>query len=281
LHLSHILDAEEDGEAGNDETGDAGEEESPEGEAEVDCVESLQPEGTKSIYTGSSEYYCEVKMVRLTETEDQNSVLFTLEINARGDDSLGALAAPDGSILSVDGDAFSPSDQRLYLQDRYQCVGELDFLVSIEGRDMTQIVVAFAYRKDYHPAVLAIPYAAEREVELPTCSTGGHSMKISDYQEGNYEMGYVCDICRQHKTGMRWFCEACSSDKCFSCEPLKVFYPKSAEGAPMERCWGDSYGCRNCDNCGRSDLHYDPEFYIAPQENYDLCLPCACDQYHN
>lgn len=243
----------------------------------------LQPEGTKSVYSGSSSYYCEVKQIRLTElvNHDGDAARFTLDINARGDDSLGALDFPDDSILTVNDQSYSLNDKRLYVQDRFQCIGELDFIIPLEDVDITQAVVTFTFSVDYRPAILAMPCAAEREVDIPHCATGQHLMKISDYQQGDYEAGYICEICQQHKAGMRWYCPNCSSDKCFACEPLRVLYPKSGEGSAMERCWGESYGGRNCDGCGRTDLQDDPEFYVEPHENYDLCLCCACDQYQN
>jgi hypothetical protein len=60
------------------------------------------------------------------------------------------------------------------------------------------------------------------------CCKNGHEMVISDYAEGGYQYGYVCDSCfgqssRGHCGGgmERWACtlDGCSNDICFECFP--------------------------------------------------------------
>ena len=67
----------------------------------------------------------------------------------------------------------------------------------------------------------------------PICDRG-HTMVVSDYAEGAYRSGYVCNACSKassagHLGGSRrrWFCRECSDDYCFAChpEPASIFFP--------------------------------------------------------
>ena len=62
----------------------------------------------------------------------------------------------------------------------------------------------------------------------PKCSAH-HDMIVSDYSEGGYSSGYVCDKCRGqsnkgHLGGSRerWFCKECKADICFKCKPKGI-----------------------------------------------------------
>jgi hypothetical protein len=66
-----------------------------------------------------------------------------------------------------------------------------------------------------------------RDLLAPPCCGAGHTMQISEYSEGGYRSGYVCDKCgkrssRGHLAGShrRWWCQPCSADICFECHPL-------------------------------------------------------------
>jgi hypothetical protein len=57
----------------------------------------------------------------------------------------------------------------------------------------------------------------------PKCKKG-HVMVQSEYREGGYRSGYICDKCRGrsssgHRSGSRerWFCKPCHADICFDC----------------------------------------------------------------
>lgn len=58
----------------------------------------------------------------------------------------------------------------------------------------------------------------------PKCSAH-HDMIVSDYSEGGYSSGYVCDKCRREsesKDTWRWFCKECKADICFECKPKGI-----------------------------------------------------------
>jgi hypothetical protein len=250
------------------------------GEVE-DPKESLnvpQPQGTKSVY--NADYYCEVKQVRFEQYDDDH-VRFVVEYNARGDMSLGKLQDPKTSYLECNGVRIPTSDVNTYFSDKYQNRGELVYLLTEDTvTDLLQHKVQFFFGVDgYSGATLILPNSEYKVVEMPYCPIG-HVMTISDYAEGDYASGFCCDLCRAGKFGFRWFCEHCSSDKCFSCEPLRAMFPKCGmnEDHELVRSSGLQYGSRNCDKCKRSRIQGDPEYYHCIEDGYDLCLKCASEQ---
>jgi len=50
----------------------------------------------------------------------------------------------------------------------------------------------------------------------PLCHNG-HPMSISNYSEGGYAMGWVCDRCTRTGFGRRWLCLQCRCDYCQAC----------------------------------------------------------------
>jgi len=72
----------------------------------------------------------------------------------------------------------------------------------------------------------------EEKFEPPKCQQG-HVMVISSYEGGGYRQGYICDTCKGksqdgHCNGSRerWFCQACTADYCFECQPKENLNPK-------------------------------------------------------
>lgn len=237
-----------------------------------------QPEGTKSAYNES--YYCEVEKLVFKAAATDTVLTLVVYYNVRGDMSLGPLQDPKSSSVYAGDHKFTAQDSKVYFSDAYQNKGELYYHVTEEEIEMfTTHRVVFEFGSGgYSSAVLTIPNSEYKECVLPICSTGNHIMIISDYHDGPYASGYCCDICRGGKSGFRWFCSECSSDKCFSCEPLRAMFPKCNQGHDMERCSGNKFGGRRCDVCRRTRLQNDPEFYHCTQDNYDLCLGCASSQ---
>ena len=81
-----------------------------------------------------------------------------------------------------------------------------------------------------------------KDVVPPKCSAH-HDMIVSDYSEGGYTSGYVCDKCRGqsskgHLGGSRerWFCLKCQSDICFKCTP-KVVVPDGPQTKKELKEW--------------------------------------------
>lgn len=248
-----------------------------------------QPEGTKSVYNAA--YYCEIKNVRFEEAPPPNNeeyVFMVVEYNVRGDMSLGELQDPSSSrILCGDSDYYA-SSTKVFLKDKFQNRGELVYHIPIDDiENFATSPVRFTFGEGgYSEAKLVMPNSTldSQEVQFPFCSNDKHVMIMSDYHEGGYASGYVCDICRESKTGYRWFCKECSSDKCFSCEPMQVCPAatcghKGSDPHPLDRCSGAKLGGKNCDICRRRQLQFDPEYYhCGSNHNYDLCLECASKQ---
>lgn len=247
-----------------------------------------QPEGTRSSYSGSNQYYCEVKNVRFEASTDGDDGVLVIEYNVRGDMSLGPLQDPSSSKILCGVKSFSPVSIKVYFKDAFQNCGELVYHISEADQDsfMSESVRFVFGKSGYSEAKLVMPNASleNQNVQLPLCSSGEHIMIMSDYHEGRYAGGFGCDICGEAKQGFRWFCEECQSDKCFSCEPMQVL-PAAKCGCTdhsLERCSGNKYGSRNCDVCKRRQLQYDPEYYHCVlncvKGGYDLCLTCASKQ---
>ena len=85
-----------------------------------------------------------------------------------------------------------------------------------------------------HGALL-FPCLDQVEGKPPQCP-GGHDMIISSYSGGAYRRGYYCNTCRGRSYeghcggGMeRWFCQQCSVDYCFECEPKVCVNPTFEE----------------------------------------------------
>ena len=47
-------------------------------------------------------------------------------------------------------------------------------------------------------------------------------MVITDFKEGSYAFGYICNLCRKSGNGNRWCCVNCTDDYCFNCIKLAV-----------------------------------------------------------
>ena len=62
---------------------------------------------------------------------------------------------------------------------------------------------------------------SEANENSPTCQND-HKMILSSYAGIGYETGYVCNTCHSSSSTNfteRWWCERCSADYCFKCEP--------------------------------------------------------------
>ena len=71
------------------------------------------------------------------------------------------------------------------------------------------------------PVVAASSTAAPTSSSgVPRCPTSGHAMCISS-GAGHYA-DYICNSCRGHKSGERWFCSTCRDDFCFACSPKSL-----------------------------------------------------------
>ena len=67
-----------------------------------------------------------------------------------------------------------------------------------------------------------VPVSPSPTPTAPTC-TGGHACVPSSYNGGAYGGGgWVCNSCRRSGSGERWFCQLCSDDFCFRCNPKAV-----------------------------------------------------------
>mmetsp|Transcript_27696 Transcript_27696/g.67377 ORF Transcript_27696/g.67377 Transcript_27696/m.67377 type:complete len:690 (-) Transcript_27696:631-2700(-) len=53
----------------------------------------------------------------------------------------------------------------------------------------------------------------------PRCQNG-HDMTISDYSDGGYAAGWICDRCQRNGFGRRWVCIQCRCDFCHNCEGI-------------------------------------------------------------
>ena len=62
---------------------------------------------------------------------------------------------------------------------------------------------------------------SEANENSPLCQND-HKMILSSYAGTGYETGYVCNLCHSSSSTNyteRWWCERCSADYCFKCEP--------------------------------------------------------------
>ena len=245
---------------------------------EQDVATVFQPEGTKSVYNSS--YYCEVQKIAFKVDENQGLVIFIVYYNVRGDMSLGHLQDPSSSTLRCGSNVYHSTDIKVYFSDLYQNRGELIYHIPPNDIELfgTEKVEFIFGESSYSAARLIMPNSTYHECNFPKCSSGDHTMTISDYHDGSYRGGFGCDVCRLLKNGFRWFCGECQSDKCFSCEPIQVMNVQCPTGHDLERCSGNKHGARRCDLCKRSGLVHDPEFYHCTADGYDLCLACASKQ---
>ena len=53
----------------------------------------------------------------------------------------------------------------------------------------------------------------------PNCPSAQHPMAVSDGSDNNGYRHFVCNGCRVHTSGFRWWCRHCRDDYCFSCHP--------------------------------------------------------------
>ena len=187
----------------------------------VTVVKCDQPTGTISRYNDS--YYCEIKQVSASPGID-GAVELTLSYNVRGDGSLGPLQEPNSSHLIVGSTSLSSSKVTLIVNDRFQKMGDLLFVVP-EHLVNSLLVdhVGFIFGKfGYSTANLLIPgsqiVVAETNHSVPVCSNN-HARVVSNYSGGGYSSGFICNRCRRLQRGSRWFCASCHDDFCFSCEP--------------------------------------------------------------
>eukprot|EP00463_Aulacantha_scolymantha_P002102 TRINITY_DN2765_c2_g2_i1.p1 TRINITY_DN2765_c2_g2~~TRINITY_DN2765_c2_g2_i1.p1 ORF type:complete len:143 (-),score=2.37 TRINITY_DN2765_c2_g2_i1:27-455(-) len=49
------------------------------------------------------------------------------------------------------------------------------------------------------------------------CGSCGKDLLLSSYNRSPYTSGWICDICRNHGYGERYFCFKCQYDLCLSC----------------------------------------------------------------
>ena len=76
---------------------------------------------------------------------------------------------------------------------------------------MTMAGTSDFYRED------ELVRAPAPHVVTPRCPSAGHEMVVSDGR-GHY-CDYICNQCRAHGSGERWFCATCRDDYCFACKP--------------------------------------------------------------
>lgn len=241
-----------------------------------------QPEGTRSKFNDS--YYCDVQRVACKVSDDKSTFYTCVSYSVRGDTSLGALQEPSTSHLVINGRNVAPSEVKIYIRDPFQIQGDLIFVTPIG--QLTEFItkpVGFVFGSyGYSTAKLIVPNSQEvHECRFPTCRNG-HLMPISDYTGAGYSTGYVCDKCRVGKRGLRWFCQPCTSDFCFSCDPVQPMQPVCLKQHTLERRTTNPKeyrGHARCDKCKRTNLPNDPEFYHCKDGcKYDLCLKCASRQ---
>jgi hypothetical protein len=108
------------------------------------------------------------------------------------------------------------------------------------------------------------------------CCHSNHPMTMSNFQQGGYAKGYVCDVCRESKKGTRWLCLRCRCDFCFSCKPSADLHPMCRINHPMQKLSKNPYrDTVYCNLCRAQGLDEDGAFYNCRQCKFDLCLSCS------
>eukprot|EP01038_Epipyxis_sp_PR26KG_P008916 gene8916-12024_t len=234
-----------------------------------------QPEGTRSKYNDN--YYCDVKKVTFRSAE--HGLMMIVSFSERGDGSEGPIQEPSTSRISIGETEIEASESQIFIRDYYQIQGDLHFFIptTMQNEFFTEKVGFMYGASGYTEALISVPGSTYCNNQFPVCKNN-HIMPVSAYNEGNYRAGYVCNTCREAKTGFRWFCGDCTDDFCFSCVPLQAMKPVCLNGHPMDRLTTKPahYSSANCDVCRRKGLQHDCEFYHCNEGcNYDLCIGCA------
>jgi hypothetical protein len=250
-------------------------------EEEQKIPEVEQPQGTISRY--NEFFYCEVQKMKVAPHTADEGVDIQVTINVRGDGT-SPLQTPEGSRFIVDGKAVNVTPKVAYMsRDAYQILAVLTYQVTDESilNDLGTKLVEFKYGSaGYKPVRVFVPGSLYRADMAPT-DEAGHKTVISNYSEGNYATGFVCNICNKSGLGERWFCQDCSADFCFNCNPAGVVYPNCANGHAMTRFtkMPPDYNDKtrvNCDECKARSIHLNYEFYHCTEGcRYDLCISCA------
>eukprot|EP01060_Flectonema_neradi_P037405 TRINITY_DN7521_c0_g1_i1.p1 TRINITY_DN7521_c0_g1~~TRINITY_DN7521_c0_g1_i1.p1 ORF type:complete len:2145 (+),score=488.76 TRINITY_DN7521_c0_g1_i1:43-6477(+) len=107
-----------------------------------------------------------------------------------------------------------------------------------------------------------------------TCGSG-HEMLVSDFKEGAYKSGWVCNKCGSSNSGPRWFCRPCRADFCFTCVP--------EETSANNKCINGHTLCDNSSSKNNSccagpgcvvTFPKSAQRWSCHECSYDLCLAC-------
>lgn len=59
-----------------------------------------------------------------------------------------------------------------------------------------------------------------KKMNTVTCDKG-HNLSISTFSAGSHSSDWICDICKDLRSGERYFCQLCQYDICISCATKK------------------------------------------------------------
>ena len=107
-----------------------------------------------------------------------------------------------------------------------------------------------------------------------TCGNA-HEMFVSDFKEGAYKSGWVCNKCDSSNSGPRWFCRPCRADYCFSCVPEETAASsKCINGHTLvDNSSSKVHACCAGPGC-TATFPKSTQRWTCAECSYDLCSSC-------
>ncbi len=125
---------------------------------------------------------------------------------------------------------------------------------------------------DFRSVMAVVLPSAEGGRDCESCSLSTH---LNDYNLGNYRSGWICNVCRGHHSGCRWFCYHCTNDYCLNCFPVSLNSKALLKSAPKAESFvGPFHGCNlegNVDCEGNSFFDNFDSALAAAVSIYPLC----------